>query len=292
MLSAFHSAVIDVTDFESGVRDYARLLGREPDWRELDTAEGMRSAFFSLANTSLEIREAAAEPDRLAGIRLDCEDIVRFGPDLEANGISVGSGIRKTAELANGEGARSWISTALERRASRSIPVELVSDETGCPAGGIALNPDSGETGSGGGSDGSRRADSGVDPRSAVRALDHVVIFSADIEATRDFYAGLGIRLALDRSFESRGVRLLFFRIGGVTIEIGGRLDAVREPDGEDRFGGLAWQVVDLDAIHSRLLGDRFDISGIREGNKPGTRVCTVRDPVHGVPTLLIEPVS
>jgi hypothetical protein len=49
--------------------------------------------------------------------------------------------------------------------------------------------------------------------------------------------------------------------------------------------------VGDIDAIRSRLLGDRFDVSEIRDGNKPGTRVCTVRDPVHGVPTLLIEPV-
>ena len=131
-----------------------------------------------------------------------------------------------------------------------------------------------------------------IDPQSAIRALDHVVVFSADVEATRDFYRDLGIRLALDRTFEKRGVRLLFFRIGGVTIEIGGRLGVERQPDGTDRFGGLAWQVPDIDAIRSRLLADRFDVSEIRDGNKAGTRVCTVREPVHDVPTLLIEPVS
>jgi catechol 2,3-dioxygenase-like lactoylglutathione lyase family enzyme len=126
-----------------------------------------------------------------------------------------------------------------------------------------------------------------------IQALDHVVVFSADVEATRDFYADrLGIRLALDRTFEKRGVRLLFFRIGGVTIEIGGRLGLEPQPDSLDRFGGLAWQVPDIEAIQSRLRADRFDVSEIRDGNKPGTRVCTVRDPVHDVPTLLIEPLS
>jgi len=77
-----------------------------------------------------------------------------------------------------------------------------------------------------------------------------------------------------------------------MTIEVGGRLGLEPQPDAVDRFGGLAWQVSDIEAIQSRLQADRFDVSEIRDGNKPGTRVCTVRDPVHDVPTLLIEPVS
>jgi catechol 2,3-dioxygenase-like lactoylglutathione lyase family enzyme len=161
----------------------------------------------------------------------------------------------------------------VEPGASRSLPVELIGEEEGSlPVWKDAII----ET-----------------PVASIQALDHVVVMSGAVEATRDFYRdGLGIRLALDRSFEHRGVRLLFFRLGGVTIEIGGRLDASPDAAAADRFGGLAWQVADIDAIHSRLRADRFDVSEIRDGNKPGTRVCTVRDPVHGVPTLLIEPVS
>ena len=48
----------------------------------------------------------------------------------------------------------------------------------------------------------------------------------------------------------------------------------------------------DIDAIESRLKADRFDVSEIRDGNKAGTRASTVRDPVHGVSTLLIQPLS
>ena len=44
---------------------------------------------------------------------------------------------------------------------------------------------------------------------------------SPDIEAARALYGdGLGLRLALDRSFEAWGVRLLFFRVGGLTVEV------------------------------------------------------------------------
>jgi len=175
---------------------------------------------------------------------------------------------------------RTWVATCADPAASRAIGVELISEEEGPPRILERPSPNLG-------------GETGRDPTSLIRGLDHVVVMSADIEATRDFYGdGLGLRLALDRSFEKRGVRLIFFRIGGVTIEIGGRLGTPRDPEGHDRFGGLAWQVVDIDAIHSRLSGEGFDVSGIREGNKPGTRVCTVREPVHNVPTLLIEPVS
>ncbi len=293
MLSAFHSASIDVTDFDSGVRDYARLLGRDPGWQERDRESGLRSAFFPLANMGLEIREAGGGKPGLGGIRLVCDDREQFGEHLERAGLESGSVRSCVAEGPDGNEIRRWVSTGLDRGASRGIPVEWISEESARPASEGRMRefdtqpPESGRPWAPSAWKGASPA-----PESAVRALDHVVIFSADIEATRELYSRLGIRLALDRTFEDRGVRLIFFRIGGVTIEIGGRLGTTPEPERADRFGGLAWQVVDLEAIHSRLVGEGFDVSGIRQGNKPGTRVCTVRDPVHGVPTLLIEPVS
>ena len=125
----------------------------------------------------------------------------------------------------------------------------------------------------------------------AVRALDHVVVSSGDIEASRALYGDLlGLRLALDRRFEARGLRILFFRIGGVTVEVAGPLEPPADAPPTDRFGGLAYRVGDVDAARSRLLAGDFDVSEVRAGAKPGTRVCTVRRETHGVPTLLIEP--
>jgi catechol 2,3-dioxygenase-like lactoylglutathione lyase family enzyme len=280
MISSIHSVVIDVPDLEAAQSDYSRLLGQEPGRVESNSEAGMRSAWFVLANTSLELRafqenRGSAGDEIGAGlsmIRLTSEDET---PSRVLASRDIGlDGVRDEEAVSEGElEIHAWRSHRIDLCSSRGLRIELVSGETG--------GPDSWST----------EGVADIAPESRIRALDHVVLMSPDPEATRAFYGdGLGIRLALDKTFEGRGVRLIFFRTGAATTEIGGRLGAEARPDRPDRFGGLAWQVVDLDAIHSRLAADRFDVSEIRDGHKPGTRVCTVRDPVHAVPTLLIEP--
>lgn len=293
MLDSFHSVVVDVPDFETGVDDYARLLGRAPFRIERSRVRGDRSALFPLAHGRLEIRspEAAGAQARrsgLAGLRLglsasegapgpgrldrDSLDEGALNDRLAGYGLPIAEHGVELAEAIEGGGLRRSLWARLAPQASRALAVELVVEDPTFEAEiRVARNAEV--------------------PDDGIRALDHVVVLSGDVEATRDFYGGLlGIRLALDRSFEQRGVRLLFFRQGGVTIEVGGRLGAEPESKGRDRFGGLAWQVAAIDAIRSRLLREDFDVSEVRDGHKPGTRVCTVRSRVHDVPTLLIEP--
>jgi catechol 2,3-dioxygenase-like lactoylglutathione lyase family enzyme len=286
MLSRFHSAVVDVADFDAGVRDYGRMLGRAPGFAGTAPETERQSAFFGAANMLLEIRGPlpgdSASDAGLSGIRLECDDIERFSLAADASdaAASILPSSNHILESSAAAESLSWICAEVDRASSRQIPIELISEQAGPWPTGAEWAADA-------------TAEAGVDPQSAFTALDHVVVMSAEIESTRNFYAdGLGIRLALDRSFEHRGVRLIFFRIGGVTIEIGGRLGAEPSPDSRDRFGGLAWQAPDLAAAHARLSREGFDVSEMREGHKPGTRVCTVRDPVHDVPTLLIQPVS
>jgi len=123
-----------------------------------------------------------------------------------------------------------------------------------------------------------------------AQRLDHAVVLTTDHEAALRLYGDrMGLRLALDRSFPQRGVRILFFRLDGVTIEVAGPLDP---PSGSptDRFGGLAWQGADLVSWHDRLGSEGFAVSPHRAGHKAGTRVCTVLEGTSGVPTLLIGP--
>lgn len=136
-----------------------------------------------------------------------------------------------------------------------------------------------------------------VAPGGQIDAVDHVVVTTSDLDAARRLYGQeLGLRLALDRKFEKRGVEILFFRTGGLTVEVAGALpSADRNQDAtsaaaSDRFGGLAWEVSDVRATRARLLEEGFDVSEERMGHKPGTRVCTVRERTHGVPTLLKGP--
>jgi catechol 2,3-dioxygenase-like lactoylglutathione lyase family enzyme len=136
-------------------------------------------------------------------------------------------------------------------------------------------------------------------PAGAER-LDHAVVLTTDHEAALQRYGGeLGLRLALDRSFPERGVRILFFRLSGVTIEVAGPIarsadgaEAGRAAEGStrDRFGGLAWRGPDVVAWRERLLAEGVRVTGHRRGHKPGTRVCTVLDRTADVPTLLIGP--
>jgi len=52
---------------------------------------------------------------------------------------------------------------------------------------------------------------------------------------------------------------------------------------------GMTWRVADADATRERLTQSGVDVSEVRSGRKPGTRVMSVRSSTCGVPTLLLE---
>ena len=59
--------------------------------------------------------------------------------------------------------------------------------------------------------------------------------------------------------------------------------------DAPDRFGGLAWRVTDAEAARARIAAAGFDVSEVRSGRKPGTKVFTLRSGVPSAPALLIQ---
>ena len=115
------------------------------------------------------------------------------------------------------------------------------------------------------------------------------MINTAAPDRTLAFYgAKLGLRLAMDRTNPDWGVRLIFFRTGSLTIEIAQRLSDPQDPAKPDSFWGLTWAVADIGAAHDRLTAGGFDVSEIRKGRKPGSRVFTIRSGTMNVPTLFI----
>jgi catechol 2,3-dioxygenase-like lactoylglutathione lyase family enzyme len=121
-----------------------------------------------------------------------------------------------------------------------------------------------------------------------VSALDHVVIRSPHPERAIALYAGrLGLSLRLDLSEPAWGARLLFFRCGDLIVEVAHDLEA-GVSDGPDRLWGLSWRVPDIAKAHQRLRSAGVDVSDIRAGRRPHTKVSTVRSKTAGVPTLLI----
>jgi len=124
-------------------------------------------------------------------------------------------------------------------------------------------------------------------PADHVHSMDHLVVTTSDPERAVANYGGrLGINLALDRTEEKWGVRFLFFRVGGLTLEI---VHKLKDPiQGPDCLWGVTWAVKDLPAARARLEQAGVSTSEIRTGRKRGSEVFTVKSHTLGVPTLFI----
>lgn len=277
MITGLDHLVLLCPEIVSGVAVYERLLGRKADWRA-EVEGGGASALFRLGNTSLELLAPAGEGplgQRLAelieakgpglttlafgsdGLAADRETFVRRG--LEPSDITFGQ-----SRHAETGAERRWQSLRLPDEKAGGIKVFVVESGEG------ALSP----------------APAAAD---AVHELDHAVVNTAAPDRALAFYgAKLGLRLALDRTNPDWGVRLIFFRTGGLTIEIARRLSEPEDTGRPDTFWGLTWAVKDIEAAHKRLSADGFDISEIRKGRKPGSRVFTIRNGTMNVPTLFI----
>ncbi|WP_374472034.1 VOC family protein [Phenylobacterium sp.] len=257
MITGLDHVAVAVRDFDAAVDGYRRLFAREPD---LEPGQGARRAWFRFPNAALEV--IAADGEGVAG------DRVRARLDEAGEGIWV---------LSFTVGDVAAATRLLERR---GLDVEAVAGVALVKAAGLSFTlreardaPPSSATGEG-----------------PVDALDHVVVYTANPDrALALFGAKLDLDLRLDRANSQWGARQLFFRCGGAVVEVGASLKTPVSDD-PDRFGGLAWQVTDPDAARARMAAEGFDVSEVRTGRKPGTRVFTVRDAPGGVPTLMLQP--
>jgi catechol 2,3-dioxygenase-like lactoylglutathione lyase family enzyme len=273
MLTTFDHVTVAVNDVDAGVQAYERVLGATPIWRGEHPELGTAGALFALANAVVELVGPRAGAEEAAGLR---EWLERRGEGLQALAFGTDDaagcaatlrerGVRATppqpGHARDGEGSvRRYQTVDLSPRVTRGISVLAVEREGATLFASRAHEPASAE------------------------ALDHVVVRTSDAEAAIALYGrGLGLRLALDR--EVRGARMLFFRVGGVTIEV--IVDPSLGP--ADAFGGVAYRVRDLDAAHARARASGLEVSEARDGMKPGTRVFTVRSGACGVPTLVVR---
>jgi catechol 2,3-dioxygenase-like lactoylglutathione lyase family enzyme len=298
MFDALDHVILAVRDLADATRRYATLFARRPSWRGEHPGQGTANTLFKLHNTYLELLcpEGDGPLGRLLAARLDSHGEGPIGlafatrdadaahAELTGRGLApapVASGLGRDADSGL---IRRWRTAMLP--AARTRGVLLFAIEHGSPD----LLPEAAPVG----------------PADAViSGIDHAVVQTADAEAAIALYRdGLGLRLALDRSFPAWGMRLVFLRVGGVTIELAQPLasrseasedhrasDAAFSPD-TDRLWGLSWRVPDANAARARLAAAGVDVSEVRPGRKPDTRVVSVKDGTCGVPTLLIEPAA
>ena len=266
MITNLDHVVLVVRDFEAATNGYEALLGRAA--RRTEPAGGAVRAWFRMSNIGLEIIAPAG--DGVAG------DRVRDQLDTHGEGLSL---------LAFGvddvEAAQRWLGR-------RGIGIKPV---LGTSFNALAADPATthGQPMVFARFEDHARAPATGDEAAAMEGIDHVVIHTPDPERAVALYGGrLGLDLRLDRTNPQWGTRLLFFRLGGVVIEIAHTMKDGVGP-GPDTLGGLAWRARDMEAAHTRLLLAGFSVSDIRTGRRPGSKVFTVRDKTFGVPTLVLS---
>jgi catechol 2,3-dioxygenase-like lactoylglutathione lyase family enzyme len=257
MISALDHVAVAVRDFDAAVEGYRRLLGREP---ELEPRDGADRAWFHLANMALEVIAPSGEGPA--------------GDRLRARLDAAGEGLWICAFQSDDVAADARL---LSRR---GLDVEPFRDVARVRAAGLDFVLTPGRIGA---------EPSPALGEAAIPGLDHVVVHTPNPDRALGLYgAKFGLDLRLDRASEKWGARQLFFRCGDSVFEVGARLNAP-VTDEPDRFGGLAWRVADPGATQARLAAAGFDVSEVRQGRKPGTKVFTVRDAPAGVPTLMLS---
>lgn len=275
MITGLDHVVIVTSDVEAAVSSYQTLLGHAPSWRY--KGDGVARALFTLDNITLEL----VAPDG------DSEGASRIRAVLAEQGEGLASLCFRTPDIAK-----------MHRRLDRLTlkPEAVAAVESRDDATGATMSWKRTRTAT----DATRgirmfflelageRPRSVVGAEASITAMDHVVVSTADPERAAALYgARLGLDMALDRSHPEWG-RLMFFRCGDVIVEVTSKPGKPDETK-PDRLRGICWRVRDIDATHARLASAGVDVSEVRIGRKPGTRVMTVKSGTCGVPTLLIE---
>lgn len=278
MITGLDHVALAVSDLDAAVAGYTALLGREPNWIGGDG--GARHAWFQLPNMALDViaphgegafgdtirKHLAQHGEGVWALAFTVSDLEAFTKLVGRRGLrgSTPGPVRSTHDDGR---KRYWTTSSLDPADTGGLTILLVAP----PRDGVAwpLSQPEGEA-------------------AAVTQLDHVVIHTANPDRALAVYgAKLGLDLRLDRSNADWGARQLFFRCGDAVVEMGASLKTPVS-DAPDRFGGLAWRVADPDAVQARIAAAGFDVSDVRVGRKPGTKVFTVRSGVPAAPALMI----
>jgi catechol 2,3-dioxygenase-like lactoylglutathione lyase family enzyme len=274
VITGLDHVVVLLRDIAAGTTAYQTLFARAPAWRSI--GDGAEHILFTLDNMTLElmspdgdgatanrIRSVMAEQgEGLASICFRTNDVAKMHRRLDRLMLKPEAVAEAESRDAISGATLSWKRTRAATDATRGVRLFFLELAQERPLSvTIAAAP--------------------------VTAMDHAVISTADSERAAALYgARLGLDMALDRSHPDWG-RLMFFRCGDLVVEV---VRPGKDTDADhDRLWGLSWRVADIDATRSRLVSSGVDVSDVRAGRKPGTRVLTVHSGACGIPTLLVE---
>ena len=276
MITGLDHVVVLVSDIEAAVAAYQTLFARTPSWRNGD--DGAERVLFTLDNVTLELMapsgSGGANADRirtvlreqgegLASLCFRTSDIAKMHRRLERLTLKPEPVADAESRDAASGATLSWKRTRAATSATRGVRMFFLELAKERPLS-VRTTP------------------------ASITSMDHIVVSTADPESAAALYgARLGLDMALDRSHPDWG-RLMFFRCGDLIVEVTHRPG--KHPDvARDSLWGMTWRVADIDAARERLAAAGVDVSEVRNGRKPGTRVMTVKSGTCGIPTLLLE---
>jgi len=275
MISGLDHVVVVVRDIAAAAMAYQTLFARTPAWRNGD--DGADRVLFTLDNMMVEliapagdgatgerIRAVIAEQgEGLASICFRVGDITKAHRRLDRVALKPEAVAEvESRDLVSGNILR-WKRTRVPTELARGVRIFFLELEQPRPL-------------------------SAATAEAPILGLDHVVVSTEEPERAAALYgARLGLDMALDRSHREWG-QLMFFRCGDLIVEVVKRPVAGADPT-HDKLWGLSWRVADIDAVRARLVAADIDVSEVRAGRKPGTRVMSVRNGACGVHTLLLE---
>ncbi|MAU62136.1 MAG: hypothetical protein CMI62_15560 [Parvibaculum sp.] len=278
--------IIAVRDLKEAEKNYTAIFGRDPSWKGVHPGVGTGNVLYRLANTYVELYAPVAEGanadalkahldekgEGLYGIVLGVDDAAAATAAFRARGLKSGDPVDGKGRDEITGAIREWRTIAMPKDEVRGL--FMLGIQHLSPADALPPAPLS----------------EGVREAEAVSACDHVVVMTPDAEGCRALFGDkLGIRLALDHTKPEWGVRQLFFRVGGLTIEVVEPLDKAKAPKAE-HFWGLAWKAENVGAVRDRLAAAGRDVSEVKPGRKEGTAVATIKPPTNGIPTILVGP--
>ena len=275
MITGLDHVVVLLEDIGKGRAAYEAILGCAPAWE--NSGDGADRVLFTLDNMTLELMAPqgfSVAADRIREvIRLSGEgvaslcfatsDIAKMHRRLERVALNPDPIVEVESKDTASGATLQWKRTRAATELTRGVRMFFLELARERPRSVAATD-------------------------SPVLGLDHVVISTEDSERAAALYgARLGLDMALDRTHQDWG-RLMFFRCGDLIVEVV-RRPVVGGDATRDKLWGLSWRVADIDAARARLLASGIDVSEVRIGRKPGTRVMSVRDGTCGIHTLFLE---
>ncbi len=275
MITGLDHIVVLLSDIKAGTEAYELLLGRAPSWRS--RGDGSENVLFTLDNMSLELMAPVGSSPTAERIR----NVIKiWGEGLASVCFRVGD-IEKAYRRLDRVALKPEPVAAVEGRdldSGQTLHWKRTRVATESTRGVRMFFLELGE----------ERPRSAVTSAAPILSLDHVVVSTEDPEGAAALYgARLGLDMALDRSHQDWG-QLMLFRCGDLIVEVVRRPVAGADQT-HDKLWGLSWRVADIEATRARLIAAGIDVSEVRAGRKPGTRVMSVRSGACGIHTLLLE---